>query len=206
MRLISRLLSCTALISMLSAGLFMTLASAGSPQDKKPDKEKKSNKQARDAVLGMAGLVERKDFGALKQRADAVAKSIEGLDDVMNLLKLRARGGLGLGNTPGAIAPDGMEAKVVNLSKRPLTQPQLAKESKELVRLAYVNAAIAQVSESRTDADGSKDPKAWQKWSVDMRQAALELADAAQAMDPVRVKAAAKKLNTSCTECHDKFR
>jgi len=32
------------------------------------------------------------------------------------------------------------------------------------------------------------------------------LADAAQAMDPARVKAAAKKLNTSCTECHDKFR
>ena len=206
MRSVSRLLSCTALITMLSASLFMTLASAGSPQDKKPDKGKKSNKAARDAVLGMAGLVERKDYAALKQRAGAVAKSIDGLDDVMNLLKARARGGLGLGDTPGAVTPDGMEAKVVNLSKRPLAQAQLAKESKELIRLAYVNAAIAQVSEARTDADGSKDPKAWQKWSVDMRQASLELADAAQAMDPARVKAAAKKLNTSCTECHDKFR
>jgi hypothetical protein len=198
-------LSRKATLWVLVASLFVALSGDGSSQDKKPGNEKKQNKQARQAVLRMADLVERKDFVALKQQADAVAKSIQGLDDVMNLLKLRSRGGLGIG-APGAVAPDGMEAKVVNMAKRPLTSPQLAKESKDLVRLAYVNAAIAQISEARSDVDGKMDPKAWQKWSIDMRQSALELADAAQAMNPAGVKAAAKKLNTSCTDCHDKFR
>jgi hypothetical protein len=206
MRSILYSLSRKATLWVLGAGLFMALSGDSSSQDKKPSKEKKQNKEAREAVLRMADLVERKDFMALKQQADGVAKSIEGLDDVMNLLKLRSRGGLGIGDTPGAVAPDGMEAKVVNMAKRPLAPAQLAKESKDLVRLAYVNAAIAQISEARTDVDGKMDPKAWQKWSIDMRQSAIELADAAQAMDPARVKAAAKKMNTSCTDCHDKFR
>jgi cytochrome c556 len=99
-----------------------------------------------------------------------------------------------------------MEAKVVNMAKRPLAPPELAKDAKHLVRLGYVNAAIAQIAEARADVDGKMDPKAWQKWSVDMRDSAIELAAAAQAMNPAGVKAAAKKLNTSCTDCHDKFR
>ena len=205
MRSILNSLSRKATFCVLGAGIFMVLSGDSSSQEKKPDKEKKQNKEARDAVLRMADLVERKDFVALKQQGDAVAKSINGLDDVMNLLKLRSRGGLGIG-APGTVAPDGMEAKVVNMAKRPLAQPELAKEAKDLVRLAYVNAAIAQISEARADVDGKMDPKAWQKWSVDMRQSAIELAEAAQAMNPARVKAAAKKLNTSCTDCHDKFR
>src|SRR5438309_46198 len=123
----------------MGAGLVAVYASDGVGQDKK------QNKEAREAVLRMADLVGKKDFAALKPQADAVAKSIDGLNDVMNLLRLRAKGGLGMGDTPGAIAPDGMEAKLVNLAKRPLTQPQLAKDAKALVRMAEVNAAIAQV-------------------------------------------------------------
>jgi cytochrome c556 len=205
MKMIARYVGARLLVAFLGVAVLPVFAGSGAGQNKKGE-NKKVNKAAQEAVLRMADAVQRKDFDAVKREADAVAKSIDGLNDVMNLLRLRSRGGLGLGDKPGAVSPDGMEAKLVNMAKRPFGQPQLAKEAKELVRMAYVNAAIAQVSEARTSVDGTADPKAWQKWSADMRQASLELADAAQAVDAGRVKAAAKKLNSSCTECHDKFR
>jgi hypothetical protein len=198
-------LSVLRFLSVLITGLWVVFVVGVAAQEKKAQ-DKKVNKEAREAVLRMADLVGQKDMVLLKQQAEAVAKSIESLDEVMNLLRARTKGGLGVGDTPGAILPDGMEAKLVNISRRPLGQPQLAKESKALVRLAQVNAAIAQISEARTSVDGMKDAKSWQKWSADMRQSAIELAEAAEAMDAARVKVAAKKLNTSCTECHDKFR
>src|SRR5437773_437368 len=47
----------------------------------------------------------------------AIAKKNE-LGDVMALFKLRTKKGLGVGDTPGAITPDGIEAKLMGLGKR----------------------------------------------------------------------------------------
>ena len=101
-------LSALRFLSVLITCLWVVFVAGVAAQEKKAQ-DKKVNKEAREAVLRMADLVGQKDMVLLKQQAEAVAKSIESLDEVMNLLRARTKGGLGVGDTPGAILPDGMD-------------------------------------------------------------------------------------------------
>src|SRR5713226_379457 len=74
-------------------------------------------KDAKAGVLKIADLFAKKDNAAAKQTAEEFAKGAE-LMDVMDLMKLRAKKGLGVGLKPGAIKPDGLEAFILNLDKR----------------------------------------------------------------------------------------
>src|SRR5438270_111018 len=48
---------------------------------------------------------------------EAIAKSGD-LGDFMNLFKPRTKKGIGVGDKPGAVIPDGIEAKLMGLNKR----------------------------------------------------------------------------------------
>lgn len=59
------------------------------------------------------------------------------LDELMHVFKFRAKGGLGVGETAGAITPDGIEAKLQGLQKKKLiklTLQKMARHTQPLVK------------------------------------------------------------------------
>jgi cytochrome c556 len=178
---------------------------------------------ARAAGLQLSEDVDKERFDAAKTTAAALASlkatakggeplaadKIE-LLDVMNTLRLRSKGGLGFGLKPPAQAStDGIESKLLGLSKRPLPAAEMNKQADDLVRSAYILVAISEVTDGhlpkKKGATG-KGAREWAGWSEDMRAAALQLAEAAKKKNSAGVKAAVNKLNSTCSECHGEFR
>jgi hypothetical protein len=82
-------------------------------------------------------------------------------------------------------------------------------EYKMMVPLMYRIAAVAQPTEAFAPAPmGKKTPAEWIKLSREMGTEAVETAELAGKPKPddKMVKAAVKKLEATCTNCHDKFR
>jgi hypothetical protein len=166
--------------------------------------------QVRNDILKLAETIARGDRSAANQQAAEIAKKTQ-LENVMDLLKLRAKQGLGVGAQPGAIKPDGIEAQIINLSKRPMKPNDLEARAKDLAQAARITAAVALVAQHSCPVakkEGEKDPKQWDGWSHDMYDEATRLAAAAEAHKPTPkdVKAVASKLDTSCNACHAVFK
>ncbi len=141
-----------------------------------------------------------------KGSADAIAKKAE-LGDVMQAFKPRSKGGLGVGPTPDAIKPDGIELKFIALGKaKSVNKADLAKQGDALAKAADETRAIADVAILYTEKDGKKNPAKWKQYAEDMRTAAGELANAARKHDAKAVKQAVEKVNGSCVSCHADFR
>lgn len=186
------------------------------------DSDEKEVKEMREVILKIAGSFEKKDQqGAKKQAADlskkllADKRAVE-MEDLMHLFVLRSKKGLGVGTKAGAVMPDGIEKKIEALSDKALTAKQLDEEAKGLEEMGYQVAALAEVAalvpwdndamEPLKKDKGKKKLKDWEKWSMDMRDASLALAEAAQKKNIDGVKSAADRANTACTRCHDVFR
>ncbi len=165
------------------------------------------DKDVRDAIFKIADALQNKDADGAKRQAQALAKANE-LDAVMDLFKLRTKKGVGIGETPNAIMPDGIEQKIINLAKKKLPQKQLDKEADSLVRAAYIAAAISEVARLKVPEkdDGMKKKKDWIDWSEGLSKSALDLADAAKSKNPDKVKSAATTVNSNCNNCHGVFR
>jgi Cytochrome C' len=181
---------------------FLVVGSGGAADDKA---------DLRDIIQKIADALEKKDSEQAKKLAEEVAKSHD-LDDVMNLMSKRDPAGkakrFGVGKKPGAITPDGIEAKIQNMGKKPLPQPQIDKEAPDLVEMAYRVAAIAEVAHAKPPEkdEPKKKKKDWLAWSGDMQKKALSLAEAAKAKKPTEIKNAIATLNSTCNECHGVFR
>jgi cytochrome c556 len=180
---------------------FWFLANAGSgvaADDKGP----------REAIHKIADALEKGDTAAAKSQAKAVADKNE-LEDVMHLFALRKVKGEGIGPKPGPNAnQDGIEAKIMGLSKRVPPQ-ELKTDAAALQRAAYITAAIAEIAQNKCPVEkktGEKDPAQWKKWSAEMHTAALDLAKAVKAADAMAVKKAAGRLDGTCRSCHGVFR
>jgi hypothetical protein len=155
-------------------------------------------------VLKVAGLFAKKDAAEARKEAKAAANDLE-LEDVMNVLKLRSKKGMGIGPKPNAVRPDGIEALLINWEKR--VQPQLlTQHTAALERMAYVTAAVGAIAANKPPAGKKGKLSDWKKWSEDMQKYSLELADAIKAKNAADVKKIAKNLNGNCTECHGVFR
>jgi hypothetical protein len=166
------------------------------------------DKEAKDGVLKIAGMLEKKDADAAKKEADALAKKVEDMEPVMNLMSPVTDGGLGVAK-PAAANPDGIEKKVQDMDKLPLTQKQVEQQSDALVQMAYEIAAIAKVAQQKCPVpakQGAKDPKKWQGWSADLEKGALELAEAAKAKKADAVKKAVTTMSNTCANCHEVFK
>jgi hypothetical protein len=82
-------------------------------------------------------------------------------------------------------------------------------EYKQIVPLVYRIAAIAQPTEAFAPAPmGKKTPAEWIKLAQEMGKEAVDAADLASKPKPddKAVKAALKKIDATCTNCHDKYR
>jgi hypothetical protein len=159
------------------------------------------------AVKLVAAALEKGDDKTAKAQAAAIAKTFE-LDEVMNLMKLRSKKGLGVGPKPGAISPDGIEAKLMPLARKVLTKKQLDNESDAIAEMAYVIAAIGEIAAHSPMPKGKKGGRMedWVDWSKDMRKLGVELAKAAKARNAKDIKGLSSKLNSNCNTCHGIFR
>ncbi len=184
---------------LLIAATFMAGMTAWAAADKD---------QVKNDILKLAETIARGDHSAADQQAAEIAKKSE-LETVMDLLKLRSKKGLGIGSTPGSLKPDGIEAQIINLSKRAMKPNDLGARAKDLAQAARITAAIALVAQRScpvASKEGDKDPKQWAGWCRDMYEEALRLAAAAEANNPRDVKTVASKLDSSCNACHAVFK
>jgi hypothetical protein len=162
----------------------------------------------RDDVLKLAQEIEKSGRNGSQSLADDLAKK-HPLEDVMDLMKLRRLKGLGVGPSASGKPDDGIEAKLINLTKHAPKAKELQSEAKDWEQSAYVMAAIAELAERQCPVkskEGKKDPNNWNKWSKDMEVGALDLASALRGKKPKEVQRAAQKLNTTCNACHTDFR
>lgn len=160
-----------------------------------------------DAVDKIAASLKKGDKDGAAKGAQALAKKIDMLEEVMHMLTPRKKGGKGVGK-PGQVTPDGIELKLISLGRDAPTAAALNKEAAAIEEMAYTIAALAEVTKYRapTTDKGKKTKKDWLVYTEDMRVGAHKLAEAAAKKGAQDVKAAASKLNTSCNTCHSTFR
>lgn len=161
-------------------------------------------KKAQADILDLAKkLADGKD---VEKETPAIKKKYEELNTLMHAYKPSPKGGIGTGLPPAV--GDGIEMKIIALGKRPLPAATLAKEKGALMKLGYINAALADITThyAPTKPKGGKGAKEWKQYTKDMKEASLELVKAAQAADAQKVKTAANNLNNSCNNCHSDFR
>jgi cytochrome c556 len=196
----SRLLA-VAVICCLVIG-FLIFNGSGRAQD---DEQK-----ARDTILKMADTLAKNDIDEARKQSKQLKDA--DLDDIMPLFALRTarnKKALGLGDTPGAIKPDGIEKKLETLGKSQLSAGEVANEAPAIERAAYVAAAIAMVIHDKCPVDskqGNKDPADWKKWSDDMEKQAMALAAAAKAKNAATIQKVAGHLDEVCKSCHVPFK
>jgi hypothetical protein len=166
--------------------------------------------KARDNILKVADSLSKSNASAAKQQADALKGA--DLDDIMPLFSKRSarnKKALGIGPTPGAIQPDGIEAKIEQLGRKQLSPSEVAAQAAAIEQAAYVAAAIAMVVHDKCPVEnkqGNKDPKDWVTWSEDMGKASMELAAVAKARNAAGIQKAADRLDGVCKSCHVPFK
>jgi hypothetical protein len=186
----------------LVVGWFLTAGNRGVAEDKGG---------VREAVDKVADALAKGDSAQASSMASDIAKSNE-LEDVMNLMGLRKptskKPVFGVGDAPGAISPDGIEAKIIAMARKAPTGAQLNKESVALVQMGNRVAAIALIAKAKVPEkdEGQKKKKDWMEWSSDLEKAAKDFTEAAKEKKGAEVKAAASKLNSACSSCHGVFR
>jgi hypothetical protein len=132
----------------------------------------------------------------------------EDLGEMMNLLRLKAKGGEGTAEVlqyNGKLKKqDGIEALIGALGSKQLDEDKAAKTSKELELLAYRVAVMGAITHDNPPA---KDKLAgWHKLSLEMRDAAVALAEAAAKKDTGDIQKSSARLEASCTKCHRDYR
>src|SRR5436309_1168174 len=88
------------------------------------------DKDINPAIRTLAAAIEKKDAEGAKKQAEAVAKMADEMGDVMHAFALRTKKGLGVGDTPAAIMPDGIELKLQALGKKTIAKGDLDKQTK----------------------------------------------------------------------------
>ncbi len=166
------------------------------------------NKAISDGVDKIAAALQKGDKEGAKKQADALAKKIEDFGEAMDLFKPRKKGGLGVGDMPGAIMPDGIEQMLLKIGRDAPAASALAKNAGAYEQMGYRIAAIGLVAHAKapTANQGKKTVKDWHSWSEDTVTGGLSLAAAAKAKGAQDVKTTASKINNACNSCHSIFR
>ncbi|HJT75916.1 MAG TPA: cytochrome c [Gemmataceae bacterium] len=194
-----RLLLTTGIVMALGAGLLVVNLVHAADEDK----------EVKDGVLKLAAVVSSGNAAAADAQAKTIADKVDDIEPVMDLMKPRKDGGLGVGAKPGSITPDGIEKKIIAMDKKPLSAAQVNAEGAALGKMADEVAAIAAVAQYKCPVkkkEGDKDPKDWKQWSEDMHKYALDLSKAAKAKNAAAVKKSVAQLNEACNNCHSVFK
>jgi hypothetical protein len=172
-------------------------------------------KDAKQAILKIAAAEEAGKKDDAKKEAETLAKKAGynggkpgSCETLMHVFAPRKKGGFGFGEKAKA-TQDGIELKVQALgSKKPLNKKQMDTEKADIKKMAFVTVAVADVTLAAAPKkdNGKQKAKDWIKWTQEMRDAALQLASAADKGDAKAVTNTSKNLDGSCTSCHEVFR
>jgi hypothetical protein len=189
----------------LAAGVALTLALAavGTARDKEEDAK------AQKAVLDVTKSAEDgKSDKELATKAAALKKDGYELDSLMKVYKIKKSGGVGFGTSP--TDSSGIEAKLQELQRaksRGVAAAKLKSEGKDLIKLAYLNIAMAEIAKPHfPKVTEGKNKKDWDRWLDDQKEGAKELIEAIKKNDGKAAAKAADKMMNACTECHAVFR
>jgi len=167
------------------------------------------------AVNKIADLLEKGKADDAKKEAEALVKkknydplTVGKFKDPMHVLSLRSKGGFGVGDKAGAWKPDGIEGQILSLKQKVMPEKDLKAKAADLKRLAYVTLAVTEITAAATPKknDGKKKITDWQKYTKEMLEATKEFTAGVEMGDNKAVFNAAKKLDSSCTSCHQDFR
>jgi hypothetical protein len=203
----TRLLS-VVLVGVLATSIWL-LATPGL-QSAVDDEDAEAIAEAGKATDKLKKLVDALAEGKV-DTVPGLAKATSGTTSLKHIMwaayKPRDKGGMGMGATPGSIKPDGIEAKLIAMSRKPLGTAQLEKESPSLIRLAQVAQGMAEVVDLNPPAPAAGKPlEKWVKFNKEQKDAAKDVIDAVKANDTKAVQTAATRLYASCTNCHGVFR
>src|SRR5437016_8304267 len=84
--------------------------------------------ELRESVKKLADTLKDNKADDARKQVKAIADKIDDVDELMHLMSPRrpkGKGGLGIGDKPGTIKPDGIELKIGDLAKKPLSKTQL---------------------------------------------------------------------------------
>ena len=167
-------------------------------------------KEAQKVSDRLRKLVDAVADGRAKDVSD-LKKPVSDTTDLKHIMwaayKPRAKGGFGANPKAGG-SGEGIERRLDRLGAKGITAGQLDRESADLIRIAQVAQAMAEIAETHTpQQDMPNKPIAkWVKFNAQQKQSAQDLIDAVKANKPKDVQAAAAKLYGSCTGCHGVFR
>jgi hypothetical protein len=193
------------------AGLALALGLLG------PGQAADDSKELVDSVKKVAAALAKNDASEAKKLADGFGKKFEN-EDAMALFGPRTKSdgkmgrGLGVGPKPGALKPDGIEKKLMELAKKPLPEKQLADEAEALTTMGYDMAALASIAHGSEPSDKDKKPvykkrkKDWETWADELKDASLKLATAAKDKKAGDLHKIATKVDETCSKCHAVFR
>lgn len=168
------------------------------------------NKDKAKAARDMAAELARGIPPVLGRNPKKLPEAIGDIKDVMMVFANQAKGGEGipaeLHYSAKVKNQNGSEALINALAAKKLSDANVKKMSKELELLAYRVAVIGALTLERGPADKTADVKLWNDQAVIMRDAAIELAEAAQKKDGPAIMEACKRLENSCVDCHSNFK
>jgi len=140
--------------------------------------------------------------------AELKLRSPQDLGEMMNLLRNKAKGGEGtapeLQYNAKLKKQDGIESLIGALSSKQPKADDVAKMGKELELLAYRVAVMGAITHD--NPPGKDKLPEWRKLSLEMRDSAVALAEAAAKKSPADIQKASSRLENSCTQCHREFR
>jgi hypothetical protein len=188
-----------AVAALLAAGIWVLATADGRGQQ-----DDKEVKEAKEAVTKLVNAM--RQGGNAGPQAAEVAKKVE-IENLMIVFKPRNKGGFGIGPSPGKVSPDGIEQKIINMGRRPLTKNQVAQQKEPLIEMAERVQAVAEITQHyMPPKKAGANPANWKKYTQEMKKSAQDLAGALKGGDPKMIKAAATDLNAACTNCHGDFR
>jgi hypothetical protein len=179
---------------LLSAGMAF-LAAGGRGAD---DDELKEAKKAQEDLIRMVDAMAKGGDG--KKEAEAIHAKFDDVKIAMIVFRNSAKGGMPLGK---AGPRDGIEIKIQDMDKKPLSKEEAAAQKDDLVKAARFARAMAQVAELYEPKTRGAE---WKRYTRDMRKSAADLIEAARAGDPRKIKTAVSDLHASCTSCHSDFK
>jgi hypothetical protein len=165
------------------------------------------SKALQDTIDKIAGALQKGDQEGAKKQAETLAKKLDDIAEAMDLFKPRKKNGFGVGKTPGAINPDGIEQMLLKIGRDAPAAGTLKKDGAALEEMGYRIAALGLIAAAKGAPKTAKGtPKDWNGWSNDTVKGGLDVAAAAKAKGGADVKSAASKLNNACNSCHTVFR
>jgi cytochrome c556 len=178
----------------------MAFLAVGAPSRADDDDSDKEIKEAQKDVLDLAKQIA--DGKDVQIAADKISKKYEDLNTIMYAFKPKAKKGIGVG-----AKGEGIEQKIQSMGKRAIPAGTLQKQKADLIKMAYINIAIANLTMNRpVKPKGGKGAKEWKEHTTEMKNSSLELIEAIKSGSSAKVKAVSTKLETSCNNCHTDFR